>query len=185
MLKNLLAELARLIDANGIDYMIIGGQAVLMYGEPRMTRDIDITLALTPDELNKILNIVKNLDLEILVKDAESFVKKTWVLPCFHKESGLRIDFIFSWTPFEREAIGRTKIFDINGYPVRFATPEDVVIHKMLAGRAIDIEDIKSIAKKQRLDINYIKKWLKILSESVGKDLVKDFEKIMEEEHEL
>ncbi len=40
LIKNLAVELSR----KGIDYMIIGGQAVLIYGEPRLTRDIDITL---------------------------------------------------------------------------------------------------------------------------------------------
>lgn len=41
MFKELLARLADLLDQKGIPYMIIGGQAVLLYGEPRLTRDID------------------------------------------------------------------------------------------------------------------------------------------------
>ena len=34
--------------------MVIGGQAVLLYGEPRLTRDIDITLGVGVRELNKL-----------------------------------------------------------------------------------------------------------------------------------
>jgi predicted nucleotidyltransferase len=50
----------------------------------------------------------------------------------------------------------------MNGYPVKFASCEDVIIHKMFAGRSIDEEDIKNILIKNRdkIDIKYIKKWL-------------------------
>jgi hypothetical protein len=34
--------------------MVIGGQAVLLYGEPRLTKDIDITLGEGIESLEKI-----------------------------------------------------------------------------------------------------------------------------------
>ena len=43
--------------------MIIGGQAVLIYGEPRLTRDIDITLGVNIDNLGTIAGIVAELGL--------------------------------------------------------------------------------------------------------------------------
>ncbi len=48
MSQNLLTRLARALDEAHIPYMIIGGQAVLLYGEPRLTRDVDVTVSLTP-----------------------------------------------------------------------------------------------------------------------------------------
>lgn len=47
MFEQLLKKIAQALDKGGIPYMIIGGQAVLLYGEPRLTRDIDIILAIT------------------------------------------------------------------------------------------------------------------------------------------
>jgi hypothetical protein len=41
MFEELLARLGSALDKHSIPYMIIGGQAVLLYGEPRLTRDID------------------------------------------------------------------------------------------------------------------------------------------------
>jgi hypothetical protein len=61
--------------------MIIGGQAVLLYGEPRMTRDIDVTLGLDTDRLGDLLGAVRELALKPLPDDVESFVKETMVLP--------------------------------------------------------------------------------------------------------
>ena len=46
MPKNLLTRLAHALDEKKIPYMIIGGQAMLLYGEPRLTRDVDVTVGL-------------------------------------------------------------------------------------------------------------------------------------------
>ncbi len=58
-MSNLLVDIAKALDELGLPYMIIGGQAVLIYGEPRLTRDIDITLGLTPDALPQVLEVVE------------------------------------------------------------------------------------------------------------------------------
>ncbi len=93
--------------------------------------------------------------------------------------TGLRVDFIFSWTPYEQEALRRARQVLVQGYPVRFASPEDVIIHKMLAARPRDLEDISSILRKQSLDLNYIRGWLRQFGSSLGKDLLSDFESVL------
>ena len=56
MFESLIEKIARMLDEAGVRYMIIGGQAVLFYGEPRLTRDIDITLDATLEQLDDILS---------------------------------------------------------------------------------------------------------------------------------
>ena len=51
MLESLLEKTAAALENAAIPYMIIGGQAVLVYGEPRLTKDIDITLGVGLDRL--------------------------------------------------------------------------------------------------------------------------------------
>ena len=46
MIENLLGRIGSALKAARIPYMVIGGQAVLLYGEPRMTRDIDVSLGI-------------------------------------------------------------------------------------------------------------------------------------------
>jgi hypothetical protein len=46
MFEETLIKIANFLNHLSIPYMIIGGQAVLLYGEPRLTRDIDITLGI-------------------------------------------------------------------------------------------------------------------------------------------
>lgn len=115
--------------------MVIGGQAVLLYGEPRLTKDIDIILGIGPEELSKIKKIVDLLTLRYLVENIEEFVKETMVLPVIDEESGIRVDFIFSYSPYERQAIERARGINFGRTVVKFAALEDVVIHKIIAER--------------------------------------------------
>jgi hypothetical protein len=47
------------LERRGVSYMLIDGQAVLLHGEPRLTRDIDVTLGIGPDRLPEILQLVQ------------------------------------------------------------------------------------------------------------------------------
>jgi len=141
--------------------MVIGGQAVLLYGEPRLTKDIDITLGVGVDHLGKMVAIVDRLCLKYLTDDVDDFVKETMVLPVIDQKSGIRIDFIFSYSPYERQAIERARNIPFGSTEIKFAALEDVVIHKMIAERPRDIEDVEAILQKNPgYNSHYIKKWL-------------------------
>jgi len=151
--------------------MIIGGQAVLVYGEPRLTKDIDVAVDLRPDRLNELLAAVSELNLDPLV-EPESFTCQTLVLPCGHEETGHRVDFILSFSEYQREALSRTRTITVDGAVVRIASPEDIIIHKMIAGRARDLEDVTSIvAKMPVLDTDYLSRWLRIFETDLARPL--------------
>lgn len=177
LIKRIAAELAR----RDIPYMIIGGQAVLLYGEPRLTKDIDITLGLGVEKLSVIKEVVRALGLRIDLENVESFVTETMVLPTSDKK-GLRIDFLFSITPFERAAIERAREVKFDEVTVRFASLEDLIIHKMVAGRPRDIEDVRSIlAKNPGYDRSYIQSWLSDFDEATGDNCRHKFDEVASE----
>ena len=180
MFQRLLKKISRELRKGSIPHMVIGGQAVLLYGEPRLTRDIDIALGIKVNELNKIKKIVSIIGLKILVK--KEFVERNMVLPTIEEKSGIRVDFIFSFSPYERQAIERGKDIKLGRTLVRFASLEDVVIHKVIAGRARDMEDIKSILlKNPKYDSGEIIKWLKEFDDSSGENFLEVFRKIEKE----
>ena len=148
MFQKILRTVARELKQASIPYMMIGGQAVLIYGEPRLTRDIDVTLGIGVSELARIKKVLPAMGLKILVKNDREFVERTMVLPTKDKESEIRVDFIFSFSPYERQAIGRARDIQVGRTQVKFASLEDVVIHKVISGRPRDLEDIKSILVK-------------------------------------
>ena len=55
--------------------MVIGGQAVLLYGEPRLTKGIDITLGVDLENLSKVIDMVKSIDLQQWLMQKRLLVK--------------------------------------------------------------------------------------------------------------
>ena len=181
MFKEILANLGLALDEGNIPYMIIDGQAVLLYGEPRLTRDIDVTLGVDANHLAEIIEISQKLNLKPLPSRTLEFVKQTMVLPTKDETTGIRVDFIFSFTPYEREAINRAKDISIKNKIVKFASPEDLIIHKVFAGRPRDLDDVRSILLKiPSVDFPYIEKWLAEFDKSLSNaGLLKKFKEIL------
>jgi len=162
--------------------MVIGGQAVLVYGEPRLTKDIDITLGLGIEEFHRVKNAVDSLKLKSLVENNEEFVKQTMVFPVIDDESGIRIDFIFSFSLYEREAIDRAREIPLGNTSVRFASLEDLIIHKVIAGRPRDLEDVRIILiKNPDYDEDYIRSWLHEFDNTLTENYVEVFSKLVPE----
>ena len=176
MFEPLLEKIAQTFDEAGLPYMIIGGQAVLIYGEPRLTRDIDVTMGATLEHLHDVLELVEQMTLRPLV-DPETFTKQTMVLPCQDPETGIRVDFAFSFSLYEQQALQRVRRVKVGKTDVRYVAPEDLIIHKVVAGRPRDLEDVKNVLLKiPEIDQAYIRRWLDDLSIALGEPFLKRFE---------
>ena len=144
------------------------------------TKDIDITLGIDADALSKVLVLTSKLNLTVLVNDVEEFVKKAMVLQLLDASTGVRVDFIFSHSQYERQAIERAKGVKYEKTSVKFASLEDVVIHKIIAGRARDMEDVSTILlKNPEYDYQYISRWLWKFDDSLGESFVETFKRLV------
>lgn len=181
MFERLLERLARALTQAGLRYMVIGGQAVLIYGEPRLTKDIDITIGADLNRLPEVLRLVKTLGLRLLV-DPETFTRQTMVLPCQEPESGIRVDFIFSFTPYEQQALARVKTVKMGDTEVCFASLEDLVVHKVIAGRPRDLEDVTSVLRKNpSADPVYIRHWLGKFATALKEPFLDRFNQLLDQ----
>ena len=163
MIAAFLQRLARLLAAHRIPYMIIGGQAVLYYGSPRLTQDVDITLGVDTDAYERLARFCRAAKLTPLVKHPDAFAQETHVLPVTDAATGVRVDFIFSNTPYERQAIRRARRVRSGTTTLRLATVDDLIVHKLVAGRPVDVDDVRVILAKQarRIHPAYVRRWLK------------------------
>jgi hypothetical protein len=165
-----------MLDAIEISYMIIGSQATLLHGEPRLTQDIDVTLGSGPDRLPHLLSILRRESWKVLVDDPEQFVGDTMVLPCLDTESQIRVDCIFSFSTYEAEAIARAVPVELNGTTINYASAEDLIIHKIVAGRPRDLEDVRGVLlKNPDVGLSYIEDWPAQFDASLGEAFSRRF----------
>jgi predicted nucleotidyltransferase len=172
----LIAAVARELAARDIPFMLIGGQAVLLHGEPRLTADVDVTLGLSPDAWETVLEAAQGAGLSILPEDPGAFVGETFVLPAAQPDTGIRVDLIFSTTPYESGAIERAVRVRVGGRDVPFASVEDLLLHKLFAGRPRDLEDAAGVVrrKNEEIDWKYVEQWAEEFAAIPGREALPD-----------
>lgn len=171
-----LGRIAEAFTERKLDFIVIGGQAVLVHGEPRLTQDIDISVAASPDRLAEVLAGVAAAGLAPLPSDVDGFVRQTFVLPTEDPLSGVRVDVIFASTPYEIEAIGRAHGVRVGDARVPFASADDLILHKLFAGRPRDLEDAAGVVRRQgsELDWPYIHRWAREFSQVEDREGLSD-----------
>jgi hypothetical protein len=154
--RRALEALGRLLDGLGIRWVLIGALAANRYRvTTRLTQDVDLMLE----------NVGPGLDrLERELAAGGWLVRRASpggeVLRLRHAELGAA-DLIVAATEYERVAIGRSREEPLGAErPVLVLAPEDVIVLKLVAGRAQDIADIEAIlAAKPQLDEAYVESW--------------------------
>jgi hypothetical protein len=142
----------------GWQFCFIGGLPVQHWGEPRLTRDVDVTI-LTGfgAEQNFVSGILKSY--KPRRPDAEGFALRYRVL-LVQGSSGIGLDISLGALPFEERMISRaTEVEFIPGIELRICSPEDLIVLKSFASRAQDWMDVASVIARQgsdNLDWEYI-----------------------------
>jgi len=170
--SGLIATVGRELARRDLPFMLIGGQAVLLHGEPRLTQDIDITLGVAPDRLSAVLEVCEASRLRPLPDAPQRFVLETFVLPTAATDTAIRVDFIFSTTPYESQAIARAVHVKVGGERIPFASAEDLILHKLFAGRPRDLEDAAGVVRRKgpQLDWSYMRSWAREFSAIPGRE---------------
>jgi len=162
-------SLARL-ENNNIPYMVVGSIASMIYGEPRMTHDMDIVINVPVQDSQKFEKIFPD---DQYYCPPEEVVRAEIVhrgqFNLIHHESGLKIDIVirknteFAATEFSR----RRKTPFWNGHEVYVASPEDVIIAKLeylrQGGSEKHIKDIRGILAETEVDRTYLDQWIQKL----------------------
>ncbi len=148
-----LNDLSIVLKRQNVPYMIIGGLANAIWGHPRATLDIDVTIWVLDDQIHKLLSILEKKYV-FMVEEPIDFISKTRVLPIKNNEN-LRIDIIFGVLPFEKDAIDRSVEVKIGDTSIKFCTAEDLILLKIISERPKDLEDVRSLLHYQRDNLDY------------------------------
>ena len=147
-----------------------------------LTKDIDITLGVDRDRIEDVLSFIKLLNLSVLVDNPREFAEQSLVLPCADSDSSIRIDFIFSSSDYEREAITRVNKVKLDNQLVQFVSLEDLIVHKVIAGRERDKEDVRVLLiKNPDHNKKLIQDSLATFDEAMDGDFSQSFESLAKE----
>ena len=149
------------LHSTGIEYMITGSVAAIVYGEPRMTNDVDL---------------VVRLDLKAAVLLERAFPEESYYVPprevideerqrpqfghfnIIHRDTALRADFYVASDVLHAWAFDRRRSENIAGSTVWFAPVEYVIVRKLEyyreSGSDRHLRDIAGIVRVSRATIN-------------------------------
>ena len=164
---DLLALFVEPLDRLGLDYMVTGSVASMLYGEPRLTNDVDIVVDLRPGDVPAVRSAFAAADYycppeeEILVETARSSRGHFNVL---HLPTAQKADFYLAGEEWlHRWAFPRSQRLEVGTRSIRLAPPEYVIVRKLVfyreGGSSKHLRDIRAVvaAQKDRLDLDAIR----------------------------
>ncbi|MBI2623771.1 MAG: hypothetical protein HYW65_04385 [Candidatus Liptonbacteria bacterium] len=166
--RQLLVAIAKILKRLRIPYLVSGGIAVLIWGRPRFTADIDIVVELKSADIPRLTKELQKLGEGYFDEEMMSeAVRTSGEFNFIDGVTGVKVDF-WMWRgsdPFDFSRFGRRVGRKILGETVYFTSPEDLILIKLkwhrLSGSSKQLEDVESILKfsKRMLDVQYLKKW--------------------------
>ena len=162
-------------------WYLFGAQAVVVYGVPRLSADVDVTLKLEPEDPEPFIRDMEAGGFELRIRDPE-FVLRTRVLPFVHVATGMPLDIVLAGSGLEDEFLARAKATDIAGTTIPLIDLDDLLVAKILAGRPKDSEDASTLWRLHgpRVDRRRVRRLLRLLDEALGRgDLLPAFESIV------
>lgn len=172
-------EVGNFLVKRKIPYAIIGGLAVQVWGQVRLTADADLSVAapLTTGSAPLVRLITEHFPSRSA--DPVDFAAKTRMV-LITASNGVEVDISLALPGYEDQLFARAVDYEIEpGRTLRLCSAEDLIIHKCVAGRPQDISDVQSVVKRQgkKLDTAYIRRWLRDFSDVLANpDILERFE---------
>ncbi len=164
------SQVIQRLELEKIEYMVVGSIASLVYGEPRLTKDLDLVLALHPRDLLKLEKMFSSDEfycppIEVMTDE----LLRQGQCNLIHPSSGLKIDLIFrkNTEHASEEFSRRQRVTLWEGFTAQVAAPEDVIIKKLEYFREGQsqkhLQDIRGILALTPVDESYLQSWIRRL----------------------
>lgn len=144
----------------GLGVALIGGEGVNFWTLPRFTEDFDLTVAAQVDGVFGLVGALETQGYHIVriqeehSRSGPAFVRLT------HDDGLPSVDLIVAKTDYQDLVISRATQSESGVLPV--ATPEDLIVLKLIANRSIDHRDIFILMEAQSIDWAYVEEWARV-----------------------
>jgi predicted nucleotidyltransferase len=147
-----------------VDYLLIGGLAVSLHGVERATMDVDITVAMKPENLASLIDTAKELKLTPVLPIRLEALNDIELLRQWHAErnleafalrspelAGVTVD-VLLFPPVEfADMSQRAVVFNVANTPIRVVSIDDLIALKQAVGRPVDLIDIEHLQRIKSL----------------------------------
>lgn len=168
MLK-LLQSVCLKLEQQGIEYMLSGSLALNVYTVPRMTRDIDIVIALTERHLPQFINLFSEETTYFSTPAIQKAVKLPGIFNIIDFNTGYKLDFIvLKSEPFRQTEFARRIRSEALGFPAWIVSIEDLILSKLIWIQTLlsdrQTEDLKHLIAVKNIDWKYVMHWVQELN---------------------
>lgn len=132
--RNLYEPFIVRLDRLGVAYFVTGSTAGILYGEPRLTHDIDIVVALSMRDVHAFVEAFPIEEFYCPPEDVLTIeVKRGQRGHCnlIHHDSGFKADIYLAFDELHRWAMARRTTVTLDGLPVSVAPVEYVILRKL------------------------------------------------------
>jgi hypothetical protein len=156
---NLLAEVGAAADEAGLATALIGGAAVNAFEDPRFTKDLDLTVQADARAVSRFVASLERNGFEVLRRQDEGSSSGPDFVQLIRPGTPDMIDIITAKTEYQQLVIERA--IRAPGQSLPIATPEDLIVLKLIANRPIDHTDTFLLARDNPIDWSYVEQWAK------------------------
>ena len=137
-------EFLRLLNAHGVEYLLIGGYAVSYHGYPRATADMDIWIAVHPTNANRVVVALKEFGFDLPDLSPELFLRPWQIIRLGMPP--VRIEIATTISGVEFADCYAERIEDsLDGIPVSLISLEHLKLNKRASGRHQDLADLEHL----------------------------------------
>lgn len=137
-------EFLRLLNVHQVEYLIIGGYAVGYHGYPRATADMDIWIAVNPQNAKKMVEVLIEFGFQVPELDLRLFLKEDQIVRMGVPPVRVEIMTTISGVNFE-ECFTNRIIAQLDGVKANLISLDFLKINKKASGRYKDLNDIENL----------------------------------------
>ena len=135
-LRAFLTHVIGVLERLGIPYMVVGGFAAILYGEPRLTIDVDIVVDMRFEHVRPFVAAFPIPDYYVGEEGIRDSLLRRYPFNVIQPSTGAKVDLVpLPADPFTRAAFERRLRleYDEAGHSATFVTAEDIVLAKLVA----------------------------------------------------
>jgi hypothetical protein len=137
-------EFLKLLNENGVRYLLIGGYAVGYHGYPRATIDMDVWIAIHPDNAQRVVNALKDFGFDHAELTPELFLQENKIIRMGHPPMRLEISTVISGVGFEDCYTSRI-VDDFDGVTINIIDLPHLKTNKKAAGHLKGLADLENL----------------------------------------